>query len=379
MTRDWEGILERWTAAGLLDTDAAARIRSWENERSRSQGLGWPIRIALAFGAILLVAGVFLFVSAHWDQLSPAGRMSMVVATLAALHIGGAVSARRFVALSVALHAAGSVALGGAIGLAGQIFNLSEHWPSAVLMWLAGCALAWLLLRHWTQGVLCAVLFPWWLAGEWDVRMVPGDSRSLLPVWLGICALSFVYLSARRSPEDAPMRKALGWLGGLALLPACAIVATQGAWGRGEEAWGSAAYAMAWAVALLVPLAVAVLLDRGRAVWSAAAIAWTVLLAMIGSGAYSQVAYSQVAVYGWCLIGAAGLAAWGIRDGRAERINLGVAGLAVTVLTFYFSSVMDKLGRSASLIAIGLLFLGGGWLLERMRRRLLANMSTEAL
>jgi hypothetical protein len=36
---------------------------------------------------------------------------------------------------------------------------------------------------------------------------------------------------------------------------------------------------------------------------------------------------------------------------------------------------MDKLGRSTSLIGIGLLFLGGGWALERMRRRLLAHMS----
>ena len=170
------------------------------------------------------------------------------------------------------------------------------------------------------------------------------------------------------------MRKALGWLGGLALLPACAIVASHGEWSRGEQAWGSAAYLMAWAVALVAPLGVALILDRGRAVWSAAAIAWTVLLSVIGSGAFPQ-----VAIYAWCLLGAAGLAAWGIRDGRAERINLGVAGLAVTVLAFYFSSVMDKLGRSASLIAIGLLFLGGGWLLERTRRRLLAHMSTEAL
>jgi uncharacterized membrane protein len=44
--------------------------------------------VALAFGAVLIGAGVLLFVSAHWDSLS----------------------------------------------LAGQIFNLSEHWPSAILL-----------------------------------------------------------------------------------------------------------------------------------------------------------------------------------------------------------------------------------------------------
>lgn len=374
MARDWEGHLDRWTAAGLLDAAGAGRIRAWEGERSRSQGLGWPIRIALAFGAILLAAGVLLFVSAHWDELPPAGRMSLLVATLAALHAAGAAVASRFAALSVALHAVGSVALGGAIALAGQIFNLSEHWPAAVLLWAIGAALAWLLLGHWTQGALCAVLLPWWLAGEWDTQVPFMHSRSMLPAWVGICALSFVYLTARRSAADGAMRKALGWLGGLALLPAAAVVASYGAWERGEFVWGSAAYWIAWTIALLGPLLVALALDARGAVWNGVAIAWTLGLAMAGSGRHVS-----VAMYAWCAIGAAGLAAWGIRDARAERVNLGVAGLAATVLAFYFSSVMDKLGRSASLIGIGLLFLGGGWLLERTRRRLLAHMSGEVL
>jgi hypothetical protein len=38
---------------------------------------------------------------------------------------------------------------------------------------------------------------------------------------------------------------------------------------------------------------------------------------------------------------------------------------------------MDKLGRAASPIGIGLLFLSGGWVLERTRRRLLAHMTKE--
>jgi len=39
------------------------------------------------------------------------------------------------------------------------------------------------------------------------------------------------------------------------------------------------------------------------------------------------------------------------REG-ANGINLGVAGFALTVIIFYFSDVMDKLGRSASLIGL---------------------------
>ena len=73
-----------------------------------------------------------------------------------------------------------------------------------------------------------------------------------------------------------------------------------------------------------------------------------------------------------------GVIVWGVLDRRAERINLGIAGFALTVLVFYFSDVMDKLGRSASLIVLGLLFLGGGYLLEQARRRLVATVREPA-
>jgi uncharacterized membrane protein len=77
-----------------------------------------------------------------------------------------------------------------------------------------------------------------------------------------------------------------------------------------------------------------------------------------------------VLLYVWWALGAMALIAWGVRESRRERINMGAALFAATVIAFYFSEVMDKLGRSASLIGLGVLFLGGGWALERVRRRL---------
>ena len=65
--------------------------------------------------------------------------------------------------------------------------------------------------------------------------------------------------------------------------------------------------------------------------------------------------------------------AWGVYELRAERINLGMVGFALTIVFFFFSSVMDKLGRSASLMALGVLFLGGGWYWEKLRRKLVAQ------
>jgi len=78
----------------------------------------------------------------------------------------------------------------------------------------------------------------------------------------------------------------------------------------------------------------------------------------------------DAAVHAWWAVFAIGLVAWGVRDGRSERINIGAAFFSATVVAFYFSQVMDKLGRSAALVGLGVLFLGGGWALERARRRL---------
>ena len=83
---------------------------------------------------------------------------------------------------------------------------------------------------------------------------------------------------------------------------------------------------------------------------------------------------SNVLPFVWWALGGGLLALWGARDGRAERINLGAVVVALTVIHFYFSQVFDKLGRSASLIGLGVLCLLGGWLLERLRRRLLNRM-----
>ena len=360
-----ESRIEQWTADGLIDPAVRDRLLAWE--RAHAEPQRWPVRVALAFGAILLAAGVLLFVSAHWDRLSPASRMTLVVAMVAVFHAGGAASAGRFEGLSVALHTLGTVALGAAIALAGQIFNLSDHWPSAILLWSLGALAAWALLGHWTQAALAAILLPYWLAGEWWTVAHP-HNLSMLPVAVGVCSLSLVYLSARRGADDSLLRKALAWIGGIALLPSALALGAIPYSAAGDN-WSP--QAIAWAVAILAPLAIAIVLQGRDAVWSGAAIVWTQLLAVANG--------HHLAVYVWCAAGSAGLAFWGTRESRPERINLGILGFALTVAVFYFSDVMDKLGRSAGLMAVGLLLLGGGWLLERARRRLLTHARQEAL
>jgi uncharacterized membrane protein len=366
----WEGRLARWVDAGLVGADAAARIREWESARDEG-GVRWPVRLAIGLGALLLAAGVLLFVAAHWDRLDPASRFTLLIAAVAAFHLAGALAAERSPSLAMALHACGTIALGGGIFLTGQIFHLQEHWPGGVLLWAVGAWIGWALLRDWPQALLAALLTPAWLAGEWSLATERLHDSSVLSV--GVLLLALVYLGAGDGPrgESSGIRRALVWAGGLAVIPAALLLAA-GAYvgGSGRQALRTDLVAVGWIVAVGGPLAVGWMLQRRLPAMLLALGTWVA----VGPAITAQ---GSVAPYLWTAALSLGLITWGSLEHRSERINLGVAGFALTTLVFYFSSVMDRLGRSAGLIGMGLLFLGGGWALERARRSLLARAATE--
>ncbi len=377
--------LERWISARVVDASTAARIRTFEESQGSSERLRWPILLAVALGGVLLCAGVLLFVAAHWDELSPAWRFALVLFLVAVFPLAGALTEERFPALSTTFYAIGTICVGAGIFLTAQIFNLQEHWPSGILMWAIGALAGWLILRHWTQAALMALLVPAWLAGEWQVRTEGlAVSNRLLTEELLLIAIT--YLSARTSGEDSAARRALAWIGGLALLPLSVV-----AFVEGRETWGWAwqhrpaispfLHITGWAIAICGPLALAFALRKSAAWTNAVAAVWVLVIGTFRATHedtgrnLSIFAWNSLGPYFWAGVGALGLVGWGLLERRRERINLGVAGFALTVIIFYFSDVMDKLGRSASLIGLGVLFLFGGWALERARRQLVARVA----
>ena len=378
--------LERWLSSGVVDASTAARIRAFEQSQVPSERLRWPVLLALALGGVLLCAGVLLFVAAHWDELSPAWRFSLVLLLVAAFPVAGAFTAERFPALSVTFYTIGTVCVGAGIFLAAQIFNLQEHWPNGILLWAIGALAGWLLLRNWTQAALLALLVPAWLAGEWQVRTESLQVSGQLMLE-GLLLLAITYFTARTAEEDSPVRRALVWVGGIALLPLSILAFVE----RHEQWWqvnrahvSTPLLVTGWAIAICAPLALAAIL-RGRGVWvSAIATIWVLVIGTfspVHSGTTDTLAayaWNSLGIYLWAGAGALALVTWGLLERQRERINLGVVGFALTVLIFYFSDVMDKLGRSASLIGMGVLLLVGGWILERARRQLIARMQRSA-
>jgi len=218
-----------------------------------------------------------------------------------------------------------------------------------------------------------------WLAGEWEVATEDFASADRV-IPCGVVLLALAYLSARSPDRDGALRRALVWCGGIALLPAVVMLWEEALrwlrrWsGAQQQALPVHLQLLGWVVGLGLPLVAAWLLRRREAWVLLPWAAWVVALdAMI-----RETGHAAALQYAWLALGAVGLVGWGLRDRRKERVNLGVVGFALSVLAFYFSEVLDKMGRAAGMIGLGLLFLGGGWFLERTRRRLVAHLEGPA-
>jgi Predicted membrane protein (DUF2157) len=382
--------VQRWVDAGLIDAQTAARILAFEAGQDRHAALRWPVVLALAFGGILFAAGITMFVAAHWNEMSPAMRFTLVLLMVGVLHAGGTAFASRFPSLSTTLHAVGTASLGAAIFLTAQIFNLNENWATGILLWAIGAAAGYFLLRDWPQAGFVALLAPAWLISQWSITTErhSGGHRQLA---LGLVLTAICYLSARMADHESTARRTMVWIGGLALLPSVGTAIAIAMAPQESYSWrfnqvtplSFGTSLLGWTVALVGPLVLAWVL-RGRAAWINLLWAvWSYALILsaghahsFGANGFQRYLGATLLLYALCALGSVGLVAWGLHEKRKERVNLGIAAFAISVLFFYFDSFMGKIGRSASLLLLGILCLAGGYALEVTRRRLMARMET---
>jgi uncharacterized membrane protein len=387
--------LKQWMAAGLLDDAAAERILQWEQTHEHPETHRWQVRLALIFGAVLLGAGVLLFVAAHWNEVGPGFRLLLVMGALIGLHTAAIAVRERFPALATSLHAVGTVALGGAIALSGQIFNIDSHWPNAILMWALGAAAGWWLLRDAPQKILTLLLVPAWAICELGDRMQPYQGGTVYLSRL-VLLLGAVYL-LRYLAE--PVRAVGNWLfaAGALAIPVSVGILTEG-WSQGYfnlfriSRWGFVPlhYRLLWLLLVLAVLTWSWLRSRDAVPVIVGALAVGIALpwllrpvthGVINSRAPWNRPYvvweSSAFTYLLLALAATALAWWGVRYKARGVVNYATVAFGVVVLWFYFSDLMDKLDRSLGLIGLGVLFLAGGYALERLRRRLLLQM-TEA-
>ena len=373
--------LRRWLQAELIDADVAEAIQRWEDSQlnqskhSSVRHLTVPIRLTILLGSLLLAAGLLLFVSAHWDQMPPLWRVSLLLFIVIALHTGGAWFAERFQLMAIGLHAVGTVAFGAGVFLCAQIFHLDVLWSFrwGLLLWSFGAAAGWMLLRQWPQLALLSLLLPGWITAMVSFEMLRFSSTepdwAVVPIAAGALLTALTYFTAPDRTPLTPARSVLMWMGGLALVPAAvtwAVVAT----GLDLPALGQPLLLslLVWVVMLGGPIILGWWLRPHRFWPLALAAIWMVLDLVI------QVQGFSVLSFAWWGVGSVGLMVWGSTEARAERVNIGIVLLATTLIGFYFTEVIGRFDRSLSLLGLGLFFLVGGWGLNRLRQALLPNL-----
>jgi uncharacterized membrane protein len=383
--QDSETWLVRWQRAGLLDDATVTAIRAYEESHAKPSSRRWQVLVALIFGAILLGAGVLLFVAAHWDRLSPPARLVLVLAMLVFFHGLGLLSRNRFTGFATAMHGVGTVSAGAAIALVGQIFNMQEHWPSAVMLWAICAAFGWALLRDQFQQTLTLLLAPAWIMSEWMDRA--NDYGGMTTYMARVLAVvGAVYLTGfLRSRRRAVF--SILFAAGALLLPVAVLILSSGwstaGYGRQQADFLPLSFRL-WAIGLgLAAIAAGWFLDRKSwaPVFAVTVMAWALPWAqtnVVDKTAGRSWSHSEPSVLAYVLVAATAvfLVWWGIRNLAKPIVNYGMVAFALTVMWFYFYSVMDKLDRSLGLIGLGILFLAGGWALEYTRRRIVAGMET---
>ena len=373
--------LRRWLQAELIDADMAEAIQRWEDSQlnqskhSSVRHLTVPIRLTILLGSLLLAAGLLLFVSAHWDQMPPLWRVSLLLFIVIALHAGGAWFSERFQLMALGLHAVGTMAFGAGVFLCAQIFHLDVLWSFrwGLLLWTFGAAAGWMLLRQWPQLALLSLLLPGWISALIIVEVDRFSSSeadwAVVPIAAGALLTALTYFTAPDRTPLTPARSVLMWIGGLALVPAAvtwAVVATGlDLPALGQPLWLSL---LVWVVTLGGPVILGWWLRPHRFWPLALAAIWMVLDLVI------QVQGFSVLSFAWWGVGSVGLMLWGSTEARAERVNIGIVLLATTLIGFYFTEVIGRFDRSLSLLGLGLFFLVGGWGLNRLRQALLPNL-----
>lgn len=385
---DFDALLNRWLKAGALDAESAARIRAWEEEQLKPSGLRWQGLVALVLGAILLGCGVVLFVSAHWDRFGPAARFLLVIGMVTLFHGAGALTRKHFRGLASALHAVGTVSTGAAIALVGQIFNIEAHWPSAVLLWAVAALAGWALLRDQAQQILTYLLFPAWAISEFTYY---AEGRIGFEVFLGrfLMVWAVLYLTAFLGSKRKLTQAVLFALAAAGAIVAVVLMLTSWRSFAAENPLTLAHQMWGWVLFAFAPLFFAVFSPRRSLIPVAVAVGFSLALpwcyhtfrsGLVGEPnrsftvievAPNLLAYALVAAF------ALFLTWWAVRLGSRILVNLGAFYFALTVGWFYFSNIFNEVNRSLGLIGLGVLFLAGGWALEKARRRLLRRMGTE--
>ena len=256
-------------------------------------------------------------------------------------------------------------------------------------MWAIAALAGWILLHDEAQQTLTLLLFPAWILSEFSYYADGHIGENVyagrfLIVW-AVLYLTFFIGSKRRI-----LRGILIAVAAIAsVVGICCLLGGWNSWGDqtylplGLRTWG-------WVDIAVIPLLFAVFRFRKSVIPVTVAICFSIALPWCqriwtetynNGGSHWSYVYNKPNLAAHALVAAfcVFIIWWGVRQVSQALVNLGIVGFAITVIWFYFSDIFDKLGRSLGLSGLGILFLAGGWALEKTRRNLVGGVKNAEL
>jgi uncharacterized membrane protein len=361
-------------------------------------------------GAVLVAAGIVLLIAANWDAIPRGVKLETGLVLMLGAHAGGwwlretpltpslspsdgeRVSEGRvkgnYRKTGEALHLLGSLLFLSNIALVGQIYHISTRAPNALLLWWAGiAALPW-LLRSEAQHLLALLAFGIWFGMEVNepnsLIALRDGSQVLAYALLGLVYLG--YGCVLRRGAFASFAKVTERLGILALLVFSYPLTWQGFLSGDHHEAASAQWVLpALAVVAVVFVALGAKnseLDRQWR-WT-----WALTLAVAAGLLVAAFYASQEWTWGWHhgftpLNALAALALFifcllqiqvGLQERDASLVNLGVAFIALDIITTYINLFGTMARTGLMFVVSGVFLIVFGVYLERKRRKLMKQI-----
>jgi hypothetical protein len=378
-----ESVSREWVERGLLSEAQRAAVVALEQSRPDESGRRLQFTVAL-LGSALVLTGVALIISANWQQITDWTKIGGIAALLAAAWSGGwwlRVEPGRHPKTGEAVLMVGAVLFLLAIALVSQVFHLDARPANGLLVWLVGiAAVPWLTRSMAAQFVVLGGLLVW-AAFELNTAGTPWSVRGGGSVVHTPAALAI--LGAAVVASGFGLHRA-GW----------------GAFGRVHEFWGllflnavlfwltfGRHFGLAganWTVLAGLSVVLGLVLfwglrgaPREIKVLSGAMVVALVGPALFLGGAASlrEMAWlASLATAGGLLLLDYSLVRAGLALGRESWVNFGLAFMGLNVFARYWDLFGTMLQGGLFFVVTGVVLIGGGFYLERQRRRLAAQL-----
>ena len=384
--------IQTWKQLGTITADQAEAILS--HYVVVSPLYGRLIVILVTLGAILAGVGVIIFVSANWQEIPRLAKIALLLVLVIAAYLAGywLKYERNFPRAGGAIIFVGAMIFGAALFLIGQQYHMPVDDPKLLTWWWVGVLPVAYFTRSkavLTLAILAALGGLGYKTGDW-LNGMSNPQYAFFPFYLllglALYSIGAVHFRYQRTKYYTPRYQIFGLI---ILMMVMYIISFRNLYSEHNlTTWYFSELPMAFAIAFHVAAGVAVagaiwsfIMDVNRKQTSGTLTGDLAGIVIIIALAYTAIylPFSSPVTYTIMfnlalLAGILGLVFLGYFRGTGYLVNIALVFFGLLVIGRYFDFTWDLLPRSAFFIVGGLLLLGVGVLLERLRRKTLRQM-----